>query len=93
LPCNGSDLRDFARIQKGICGTAEGSPDIEGDDELPRGAGVPGTHCVHDGSESKATDRDSDCNRPIASISLSLATLFLYRTEIKGRHTGAIRAR
>ena len=43
-----------------------------------------GTRCVHDESESKATDRG--CNLSTADISLNLATLFLYGTEIKARH-------
>ena len=47
LPCDGLDLGDLARIQQGICSTAEGSPDIEGDDEFSREASVAGR--FHDG--------------------------------------------
>jgi hypothetical protein len=51
LLCNRSDLRDFSRIQERICGTAECGPDIEGDDELSRGARVTGAGCIHDRSK------------------------------------------
>ena len=86
-PCNRSDLRNFARIQKRVCGTAEGSPDIEGDDEFSREARVTGACCIHDGSE-QATDRV--CN-PSGTLSTPLGptTLFLHMTEMKDRHTEA----
>ena len=35
LLCNRYDSRDLTGIQKGVCGTAEGSPDVESDDEFP----------------------------------------------------------
>ena len=34
------DLRDFARVQKCICGTTVGGADIESENKLPRGAAI-----------------------------------------------------
>ena len=45
-------MRNFARIWKGICGTAEGSLDVESDDKLSRVARVPDTLWAHNRSES-----------------------------------------
>jgi len=57
LLCNRSDFGDVARIYEGICDTAEGSPDVESEDEFSRGARVGGTSRMHDKSRSKARDR------------------------------------
>lgn len=54
LPCNGSDLRDLPGIQERICGTAEGSSDIERDDEFSLGASIPGASYIHDKEQTLA---------------------------------------
>ena len=64
LICNRSDFRDLAGVQKCICGTAEGSPDVKSDNEPPRGARVGSTCCIHDRDKSKARDRV--CDRSMA---------------------------
>ena len=64
LLCNGSDFRDLARIQEGICDTAKGSSDVESEDEFSRGARVGGTCCMHNTNRSKGGDRV--CYRSIA---------------------------
>ena len=56
LPRDRLGLRDFSRIQEGVCSTTKRSPNIEGDDEFPRRARVKGAACIHDGSQRKATD-------------------------------------
>ena len=57
MPRDGLDLRNFARVQEGIRGTAERSADIEGDDKFPRGARVRGTSNVQwHGGRRKITD-------------------------------------
>ena len=48
LPCDGLDLRDLARIQHCISGTAVSGPNIESDDKLSRRAGVTGAGRFHD---------------------------------------------
>jgi len=87
MPCNRPDLRDMARIQKRICGTAERGPDIESDNKFSRWAEVAGARCIHDGNRSKETNRVCNVSMPPESLSIPLgpATLFLYRTEMKGR--------
>ena len=57
LLCYGSYLGYFAWIQEGICSTAEGSTNIEGDHEFPRVASVDGGCHIHiDLSEGKAME-------------------------------------
>ena len=56
MPRDGLDLRDFARVQQCIRGTTKGSPDIEGDDELSRKAGITGAGCFHDGGQRRTID-------------------------------------
>ena len=88
MPCNRPDLRDVAGIQKRICGTAERGPDIESNNKFSRWAEVTGARCIHDGNRSEETNRVCS-NVSILPESLSIplgpATLFLYRTEMKGR--------
>ena len=64
LLCDRTDFRDLARVQEGICDTAEGSPDVESEDEFSRRARVGGTRCMHDRNRSKTRDRG--CYRSIA---------------------------
>jgi len=89
-PRNRLNLGDFARIQQGIRSTTEGSPNIESDDKFSRGARVTGAGCVHDGNQIKVTGS-------VWNFSLTRgfkyfrgpATHFLYRMEVKARHTDA----
>ena len=55
LPRDRLDSGDLSWVQQSICGTAECSSDIEGDDELSRKPRVGGAGYIHDGSKGKAT--------------------------------------
>ena len=84
LPCDGLDLRYFARIQQCVSGATVSGPDIESDDKLSRKARVTGADCLHDGSQRRAMDTSLD-------ISLGPATLFVYikvkkACRLKARH-------
>ena len=63
-PCDGLDMRDFSRVQKGIRGAAKSSPDIESDNKFSRRARVTGAGCFHHGGQIK---RSEITHRPTAS--------------------------
>ena len=48
LPCNRSDQGYLSGVQEGICGTAEGSSDVERDNQFPLRASISGANDVHD---------------------------------------------
>ena len=80
MPRDGSELRDFIRVQEGVRGTAERSADIKGNDEFPLRARITVAGNVHGGGRQRTgceiVYRFKYCTRP--------GHTFHFEVEVKG---------